>query len=120
MSSGTILIADDHGPTRFVLRDLLQRDGWEVCEARDGHELLEKVSSGRPDAVVTDLAMPGFDGIRAAMELRRRPETADLRLVAITAQALTREQRLRLETLFDLLITKPVRPAELRSGLASL
>lgn len=119
MSAGTVLIADDHAPTRSVLRDLLQRDGWKVHEARNGRELVELAATNVPDAVVTDLAMPGMDGVRAARELRRRPEMGGLRLVAITAQVLTTDQRRRLEDLFDLLITKPVRPGELRAALAS-
>ena len=117
MPAGTIIIADDHGPTRRVLGELLAGDGWTVLEARDGEELLHLASMNRPDAVVTDLSMPRMDGLRAARVLRSSEDTAEVPIVAITAQALTPTQREELGLLFDRIISKPVRPAELREGL---
>lgn len=117
MSDGTIVIADDHRPTRCVLGDLLRDEGWSVLEARDGVELLELASMNRLDAVVTDLGMPRMDGLHAAIALRERPESGEELLIAMTGRTLTAEQEAGLDLVFDCVLRKPVHPGELRRVL---
>lgn len=117
MSHGTIVVADDHGPTRLVLGELLRSDGWTVLEACDGLELIELVSTSRPDAVVSDLGMPRMDGLRAARTLRERPEAAVDLWIGITGRTLTAEQETELDQVFDRVLGKPVHPEELRREL---
>ncbi len=65
-----ILIADDNGIVRKLLRSMLESDGgWEVAGARDGQEALLKAQELKPDAVILDLAMPFMDGLAAAREI---------------------------------------------------
>jgi CheY-like chemotaxis protein len=118
MESKTVLVADDHGATRQVLRELLEIDGWSVVEARDGQEAVEKATASHPTAMVTDLGMPRLDGWSAAQALRRDPATADIYLIAVTGQELTTEQERGLHVLFDHVLVKPVRPSVLRTRLA--
>lgn len=117
MPDETIVIADDHRPTRCVLGDLLRDEGWSVLEARDGVELLELASTNRLDAVVTDLAMPRMDGLRAARALRNGPATGEQLLIAMTGRTLTAEQEAGLDLVFDRVLRKPVHPSELRRAL---
>jgi len=117
MPDGTIVVADDHEPTRRVLAELLRGDGWAVLEARDGVELLELASANRPDAVVTDLGMPGMDGLHAARALRQLPGGTDELLIAITGRKLTAAQEAELDRVFDQVLRKPVRLPELRGNL---
>lgn len=117
MADGTIVIADDHGPTRRVLGDLLRDEGWNVLEARDGVELLELATANRLDAVVTDLGMPRLDGLRAARALRERPDTGEDLFIAMTGRTLTADQEARLDLVFDRVLRKPVHPGELRRVL---
>lgn len=117
MPDGTIVIADDHRPTRRVLGDVLRNEGWSVLEARDGVELLELASTNRLDAVITDLGMPRMDGLCAARALRDRPETTEELLIAMTGRALTTEQEAGLDLVFDRVLRKPVHPGELRRAL---
>lgn len=114
----TVLVADDHRATRKVLREVLETDGWAVIEARDGVEAVRKAAAGHPTAVVTDLCMPRMDGLSAARALRSDPTTADIWLIAVTAQELTEEQTRGLDLLFDHVLHKPVRPKVLRRRLA--
>ena len=92
-----VLVVDDEASVRTVLRLALQRDGHDVREAENGSEALELIPAWAPDVVVSDLLMPGIDGI----ELLRRARAADDTLgfivltgVGTTAQAI---QALRLE-----------------------
>lgn len=117
MPEGTIVVADDHEDTRWILGELLRSDGWTVLEARDGVELFELAFENHPDAVVADLAMPRMGGLRAARALRDSPGCADEVMIAITGQELLRSQGAAVDLVFDGVLLKPVRPAELRSAL---
>jgi len=65
-----ILIADDNGLVRTLLRTMLEGKGlWEVVSAKDGSEAVLKAQELRPDAVILDLAMPLMDGLAAAREI---------------------------------------------------
>jgi DNA-binding NarL/FixJ family response regulator len=66
---GTVLVADDHVPTRAAVRDALERGGFEVCaEAPDAATSVALARQLRPDVALLDIHMPG-DGIRAAAEI---------------------------------------------------
>ncbi len=69
-----ILLADDHGSVRQLMRTLItQREDLQVCaEAADGVEAVEKAKSTLPDVVVIDLAMGGLNGVDAAEEIHAR------------------------------------------------
>ena len=60
--SGKILVVDDESSIRLLLSDVLSSEGFEVTEAKDGQESLEKMEQTRFDLVVTDIRMPRLDG----------------------------------------------------------
>ena len=93
---GTVLVVDDDVDTRERLRTLLERDGWSVAEAENGHEGLARLDEGRPAVVLLDLTMPVMDGFTFLERLRSRPECAEVPVIVLTALDLTREDRRRL------------------------
>ena len=80
-----ILVVDDYDDTREVLRALLEMAGHVVIEAANGREAVEIATVSVPDLILMDLAMPGMDGLAATRTLRAKPETATIRIVAVTA-----------------------------------
>jgi len=79
MPNMRILIVDDEGPIREVLRDFFEGEGFEVSEAVDGAGALELARKEPFDVVLTDLKMPGLDGIQVLKEIRHiLPDTAVL------------------------------------------
>jgi len=65
-----ILIADDDAPIRMLLRRLFERHAsWEVYEAEDGSEAVEKTAQLAPNLVILDLAMPAMNGLQIAREI---------------------------------------------------
>lgn len=118
MTPDTIVIADDHAETRRVLKELCEVDGWTVIEARDGREAVARTKEHRPDAVLTDLSMPGLDGLEGARRLRRHPHFQDTVIIAVTGLTLSAKQEIALRSIFDAVVPKPVRPATLRRRLA--
>ncbi len=80
-----ILVAEDFDDIRAMIRMMLEVKGHRVLEAADGREAVEAASREHPDLVLMDLNMPVCDGITATRELRLRPETAGVPVVAVTA-----------------------------------
>jgi DNA-binding NarL/FixJ family response regulator len=80
-----IVVADDHTPTRFGVRAVLEADGFEVCaEAADAPSAVEAVLRERPDVCLLDVDIPG-SGIAAAAEISsKRPETAVVMMTVAT------------------------------------
>ena len=65
-----ILTAEDNPITRADLRLLLEEDGYEVCDARDGEEAVQVARATQPDLILMDLSLPGLDGVEAAKRIR--------------------------------------------------
>lgn len=79
----TILVVDDQPIMREVVSQILEDAGHHVRSAGDGVEALRKLGCARYDLMVTDVVMPGMDGIELIAEARRRHP--DLRIVAMSA-----------------------------------
>ncbi len=77
-----ILVIDDEAEIRNVLRQILEREGFEVSIARDGKEGLAKLDGEGADLVITDIIMPGIDGV-AALE-RIKKDKPDLPVIVIS------------------------------------
>ncbi len=70
-----ILLVDDHKNTRILLNELLSTAGYGVLEAKDAKEAMKLIDIGPIDLVMTDLRMPGMDGIQLTRAIRRiRPD----------------------------------------------
>ncbi len=81
-----VLVADDDPQMRRLIRGVLQRDGFEVVEAADGLDALERVEEHRVDLVILDVDMPRLDGLGVLEELRAQVRTACLPVIVLTAQ----------------------------------
>ena len=82
VNRATIILADDHPHVATQLRYLLGEVFEVVAVVDDGNALVKAVARLKPDMVVTDISMPGMDGIQAAREMRHRQPS--LRIVFIT------------------------------------
>ena len=80
-----ILVADDLGDTREVMRLLLEMRGHEVIEAANGREAVERAVEERPDFVLMDINMPVMNGFDATRRLREADLTAQIPIVALSA-----------------------------------
>jgi two-component system nitrogen regulation response regulator GlnG len=106
-----VLVADDDEDARAFLSAVLRRAGLKVCEACDGEELLEryralKLLSGDGLIVVSDVGMPGCDGILATGELRKA--SPEVPIVIVTAHEDPATSRLAYAAGADLVLIKPV------------
>jgi two-component system chemotaxis response regulator CheY len=84
----TVLIVDDSATMRQMVAFTLSSAGFEVIEAGDGKEAVDKISAGsKPDLVVTDLNMPEMDGIALIKELRRMPPVRFVPILMLTTES---------------------------------
>lgn len=83
---GRILVAEAETPLRGALRDLLDREGFDVMEAGDGVSALELVDRGAPDLVLLDLTLPALDGHAVLARLRGRVESRQLPVIVLAAE----------------------------------
>jgi PAS domain S-box-containing protein len=116
--SRRVLIVEDGADARESLKLLLEHAGHVVETAEDGPTGLAKLRAFRPEVALIDIGLPGLDGYALAREARERPETAAVRLVAITGYGQADDRQRALAAGFDLHVTKPVDPAALRDLLA--
>jgi DNA-binding NarL/FixJ family response regulator len=79
-----VLLADDHAEVAEELKTILEADFDVVGVVRDGPTLLTAAAALEPDVIVTDIAMPGMDGLAATVALVQRTPSA--RIVLVTAQ----------------------------------
>ena len=84
--SRSILIVDDEPQTRDLLRLMLKRDGFEVFEAEDGYEALEKVKALVPDMVLLDVMMPDIDGLTVCRRIREDKMLAGMPVLMLSAR----------------------------------
>ena len=89
-----ILVVDDDAAIRELLHFVLEEEGYEVIEAVDGAEGLQRYQADPTDLVITDLKMPGMDGLELLMALRRIVPTPVLMAISGDRDALTRAQDL--------------------------
>ncbi|MBR0717735.1 response regulator transcription factor [Bradyrhizobium liaoningense] len=105
-----ILIVDDEGHIREVIRVALRKAGMDVIEARDGKEALARFAADKPDLIVLDIGMPEFDGLDVCREIRK---SSDVPILFLSARDEEIDRVLGLEIGGDDYVTKPFSPREL-------
>ena len=81
----TILVVEDYDDVRQMLKVLLESEKFRVLEAASGAEALEVVKEEFPDAILMDLALPGFDGLEAIRRIRAIDGFQNTPIVVLTA-----------------------------------
>ena len=114
-----VLLVDDEDQLRRVMKDLLERQGYTVVEARDGAQALDEVDRHAPDIVILDLNLPGVDGYSVLSQLRSRPATRQIPIIVLTAKGEEDNEVRVLELGADDFLTKPFRAKALAARLES-
>ena len=109
-----MLLVDDEDSLRRVMKDLLEREGYAVVEARDGVQALDQVDRHAPDVIVLDLNLPGMDGYSVLSQLRSRPATRTSPVIVLTAKGDEDNEVRVFELGADDFLTKPFRARRCR------
>ena len=82
--SPRVLVVEDDPETRHFYMGVLAASGFETLEAHNGFQAFAKAIETPPDLVLTDIAVPGLDGIELCRKLRADPRTRGVRVLAVT------------------------------------
>lgn len=118
--SKTILIIDDEPDIRTLLKYNLEKDGYKVIEAENGHEGVEKAESHLPDLILLDVMMPDMDGIETCEQIKSKPALSGSVVVFLTARGEDYSQLAGFEAGADDYIVKPIKPKILSSKITAL
>lgn len=113
MGKKRILAVDDEKLIVLAIRHNLQLAGYDVIEAYDGREALEKIEVHRPDLVILDVMMPELNGWDVLTCIRDDPELRDTPVIMLTALGQESDEREGIIRGADLYLTKPYEPQHL-------
>ena len=111
-----VMAVDDSATVRKVLQATLVTAGYEVVEAVDGADALEKLSAESVDMLVTDLNMPNVDGIDLIQEVRQKPGNRFMPIIMLTSESQPEKKSAGKAAGASGWITRPFNPDQLLAG----
>lgn len=115
-----ILVVDDDGRSRELLRIILRHAGYRVLAAPDGPAAIALLATERPAVALVDFLMPGMSGLEFCRWARTRPELAGMRFVLLTGMDTDDTRAEAGAAGADAVVTKPFDRVRLLSSLADL
>ena len=104
-----ILLVEDNEMNKDMLSRRLIKKGYEVVFAMDGQEAIDMAQSETPDVILMDMGLPVKDGLQATKEIKENSDTANIPIIALTANAMAEHRQEALDGGCDEYETKPVR-----------
>ena len=104
-----ILLVEDNEMNKDMLSRRLTKKGYEVIFAMDGQEAIDMSQSETPDVILMDMGLPVKDGLQATKEIKENSDTANIPIIALTANAMAEHRQQALDGGCDEYETKPVR-----------
>ena len=116
-----VLLVEDDREGRLLFAEWLQQAGVRVEQAHNGLQALERAFDLRPDAILTDLNIPGIDGYELTRRLKTDPRTENIPILAVTGYAPFAQDPSRADRAgCDAVLPKPCQPEDLEATLTSL
>ena len=115
-----VLVVDDEEPILELLKYNLEKQGYDVRTAADGHQAVEQAKKFHPDLVLLDIMMPKMDGVEACRQIRAMPEMVNTFIVFLTARAEEYSEVAAFDVGADDYILKPIKPRALMSRISAL
>jgi len=109
MRTPLILVADDNAHNLYLARFLLEKKGYQVCEAHNGGEAVVICQAETPSLILMDIQMPGMDGLEATHRIKSNTSFSPP-IVALTARAMSGDRETILAAGCDGYIEKPIDP----------
>ena len=115
-----VLLVDDYPDAREMYSEYLKFSGFDVVEAANGLEALQRALDHTPDIILMDLSLPVMDGWEATRRLKADPRTASIPVVALTGHALSGTNEGAVKAGCDAFVTKPCLPEDLVQEIRSV
>ena len=108
-----VLLVDDYPDARDMYAEYLEYSGYDVVQAANGMEALQRAVDDQPDIILMDLSLPVMDGWEATRRLKANARTAAIPVVALTGHALAGISEGAKKAGCDAFVTKPCLPEDL-------
>jgi two-component system cell cycle response regulator DivK len=108
-----VLLVDDYPDAREMYTEYLKFSGFDVVEAGNGMEALQRAMDEAPDIILMDLSLPVMDGWEATRRLKANRQTASIPVIALTGHALAGISEAAKRAGCDAFVTKPCLPEDL-------
>jgi two-component system, cell cycle response regulator DivK len=108
-----VLIVEDNELNMKLFHDLLEAQGYETLETREGLSALSLARQHKPDLILMDIQLPGIDGYEATRRIRAIPAIAKVPIIAVTSYALSGDEAKTREAGCDGYVAKPFSPRQL-------
>jgi len=105
-----VLLVEDNPDNCEVMRTILSHHGYEVVEAHNGEDGVRLAEEEKPDIILMDLSLPKMDGWEAATIIKSKEELKNIPVIAITAHAMSGDEKKALEKGCDGYLSKPCTP----------
>ena len=115
-----MLLVDDYPDAREMYSEYLQYSGFDVLEASNGMEAIQRALEDTPDIILMDLSLPVMDGWEATRRLKADERTAGIPIVALTGHALAGISDGAKKAGCDAFVTKPCLPEDLVTQIRAL
>lgn len=117
--NATILYIEDNPQNMRLVRKFLRMGGYKMLEAETGGEGLASAKSHLPTVILLDINLPDIDGVDVVKELKKAPETAEIPVIALTANAMHGDRERFIEAGCDDYLSKPVSKGDLLEKVGS-
>jgi CheY-like chemotaxis protein len=117
--SRKILVVDDNQDGRELVVKILKNRGYQMIEAVDGEEALEKAIAECPDLILMDISIPKLDGYEVTRRLKSQVKFKDTPIIALTAHAMKGDKEKAMEAGCEGYISKPIDIHELPDQIKS-
>ncbi len=105
-----VLVIEDNEQNLYLMRFLLEKNGFTVVEAMDGVKGVEMAKETKPHLILLDIQLPKMDGYAVARELRKNSELTKTPIIAVTSYAMVGDRERVLDAGADGYIEKPIDP----------
>ena len=105
-----ILVVEDNEQNLYLVKFILEKNGYEVIEARDGARAVEMTVAETPDLIVMDIQLPDIDGLEATRQVRASQADGRIPIVALTSHAMPGDRDRALAAGCTGYIEKPIDP----------
>jgi two-component system alkaline phosphatase synthesis response regulator PhoP len=103
-----VVVVDDDEKVITLIEKILIKNGFQVFSALEGQKALELVRREKPDILITDILLPGIDGVELCKAVKHNPETTDIKVILITGVYNQASFQLEMNCRADGFIEKPI------------
>ncbi len=115
-----ILIVDDSPTDAYLVKNILEGNGYQTSEASSGAEAVEKAATLKPDLVLMDVVMPGLNGFQATRKITKNPDTKNIPVVIVSSKNMESDRAWGMMQGAKDFLVKPVKQDELLNAIKNL